>query len=310
MKKIPFSLCGLMLGILSLGNLLQGFGEIFHTMCGVVGILLGILWIIRNITQPVLFFKEMNQPVTASIAGTFCMSLMLLSVYAKLFFGPGAIWIWYLGVLLHCVLIIWFTVRFMIPPVLEKVYASYFVVYVGIAAAAIAAPAFEMNTVGMYIFKFGFTVYFPLLCIIIARYIKCGEPTDGQKPLFCIYAAPLSLCLTGYLQVAKSPNPVFVAGVLLAAQISYVIAVRKMLIYMKLSCIPAFASFTFPTVISAIAMRKAVACLAQEGIIGNILDIVGMVEVVIAVCVVVFVSFRFIQEIIKKETVTKYRHYQ
>ena len=97
--------------------------------------------------------EDMQNPIMASVSGTFPMALMLLSTYVKPFIGPAAMYIRFFAIGLHIVLIVYFTVKFILKLQLPKVFASYYIVYVGIAVAAVTAPAFEQTGIGAAAFQ-------------------------------------------------------------------------------------------------------------------------------------------------------------
>ena len=147
-KKVPVPLCGVMLGTAALGNLLQSYSEGVRYVCGVVAGLLLVLVLLKWILFPKMVKEDLGNPIMASVAGTFPMALMLLSVYVKPFIGQAAFYIWILAILLHVALIIYFTVKFVVKLQMPKVFASYYIVYVGIAVASITAPAYEQLKIG------------------------------------------------------------------------------------------------------------------------------------------------------------------
>ena len=101
---------------------------------------------------------------SASVFATFPMGTMLLAGYAKPFIGGAAQIIWFAAVILHAALIVWFTLKYMVGLKLERVFASYFIVYVGIAASSITAPAFGQQAIGQAAFWFAFI---SLLCLLV-----------------------------------------------------------------------------------------------------------------------------------------------
>ena len=70
----------------------------------------------------------MRSPIMASVSGTFPMALMLLSIYAKPFIGQAAYYIWLFAIAMHIVLIIYFTVNFIVELQMPQVFASYYIV--------------------------------------------------------------------------------------------------------------------------------------------------------------------------------------
>lgn len=293
-KKIPLPVTGVMLGMAALGNLLQTYSEGVRLACGVIAAILGILFIIKVIVLPKQFAEDMNNPIMASVSGTFSMALMLLAGYAKPYMKGGAIIIWYFGIVLHIALIIYFTVKFMLHLKLPKVFASYFIVYVGIAVAAVTAPVFEKTAIGTAAFWFGFICALLLLALVTARYVKCKEVPEPAQPLFCIYTAPVSLCLAGYIQSVMPKSLVLIGFMAILASLIYLVVLVKLPSYLRLKFYPSYAAFTFPFVISAIAMKMTMACLANMGQPLPFLKYVVLIETIIASVLTVYALIRFV----------------
>ena len=132
LQAIPLPLSGVMLGFAALGNLLQSYGEWLRAICGAVSFVLFVLLVLKFLVLPASLKEDMKNPVTASVSATFPMGMMLLTVYAKPFLGVVSLWLWWLAIALHTALILYFTVAFLLNLQLQKVFASYFIVYVGI----------------------------------------------------------------------------------------------------------------------------------------------------------------------------------
>lgn len=299
-RKIPIPICGVILGLAALGNLLQSYSENIRYACGIMAGLLLVLFALKCIMFPKDITKDMNDPITASIAGTFSMALMLLSTYLKPFIGSAALYIWYLAILLHIVLIIYFTVKFMFKLDMRKVFASYYIVYVGIAVAAISAPAFKKQSIGAAAFWFGFVTFIALLVLITVRYARYKEIPNPAKPFICIYAAPASLCTAGYIQSVAPKSFGFLIAMYALAAVLYIFSLVKAIKYMKLPFFPSYAAFTFPFVISAIASKQTVACAAKLGTPMPALKYVVTLETMIAVVLVFYVLIRFLAFIFGK----------
>lgn len=292
-KKVPVPLCGVMLGLAALGNLLQSYGEGIRYACGVLAAFLLILILLKLILFPQMIKEDMKNPIMASVAGTFPMALMLLSTYVKPWIGAAAMYIWYFAIALHIVLIVYFTMKFILKLELPKVFASYYIVYVGIAVAAVTAPAYEKLAVGTAAFWFGFITLILLLVLVTVRYVKCPQVPEPAQPLICIYAAPTSLCIAGYVQSVTPKSRGFLLAMLAVATVLYIFALVKAIGYLKLKFYPSYAAFTFPFVISAIATKQTMACLANMGQPMPILQYVVLVETIIAVVFVLYTFVRF-----------------
>jgi exfoliative toxin A/B len=295
-KKVPLPICGVILGTAALGNLLQSYSEGVRYVCGIFAAFLLILFILKLIIYPQMFIEDMKNPIMASVSGTLPMALMILSTYVKPFIGKVAYAVWLIAIALHIVLIVYFTVKFIFKLQLSKVFASYFIVYVGIVVASITAPAYaQEDFIGTIAFWFGFIALILLLVLVTLRYIRCREVPEPAKPLICIYTAPVSLCIAGYVQSVTPKSYIFLVAMLAVASLIYIFALIKAIYYLRLKFYPSYAAFTFPFVISAIAIKQTMACAAKLGQPMPWLSGIVLVETVIAVILVVYTYIRFVK---------------
>lgn len=304
-KKIPLPITGVMLGLAALGNLLQSYSEGLRLLCGGASAILGILFLIKLFAYPSMVKEDMKNPIMASVSGTFPMALMLLSVYLKPFVGAGAVYLWYIGIALHVALILYFTQKFMMKLDVTKVFASYFIVYVGIAVAGITAPAFGMLAIGNGAFWFAFAALLCLLALVGYRYVKFPQIPDPAKPLFCIFAAPTSLCLAAYIQSVEAKSASMVMGMLLLSSAIYLLVLIKLPSLLKLPFFPSYAAFTFPFVITAIAAKMSLAFFTKAQISVSFLPYVVMLETAIAAVLVVYTLIRYMQFLVAAPVAAK-----
>lgn len=68
-----------MLGRVTLGSLLQSYGEGFHVAFGTIAVLLGLPFVAKLIGDLESIQNDMKNPMLASISGTFSMALLLLT---------------------------------------------------------------------------------------------------------------------------------------------------------------------------------------------------------------------------------------
>ena len=296
-QKVSIPVCGVMLGTAALGNLLQSYSEGIRYVCGAFSAFLLVLVLLKLILFPGKVKEDLGNPIMASVAGTFPMSLMILSTYVKPFIGQVSFYIWALAIALHLALIIYFTVKFILKLQMSKVFASYYIVYVGIAVAAITAPAYEKPAVGSAAFWFGFVTLIILLVLVTYRYLNFKEIPEPARALVCIYAAPASLCIAGYVQSVTPKSKGFLLGMFVAATLLYLFALVKAVSFLKLPFYPSMAAFTIPFVISAIAAKQTMACLANMGSPVPALRIIVLAETVVAVLFVVYTYVRFMMAI-------------
>lgn len=301
-KKIPLPISGVMLGFAALGNLLQSYSESIRLVCGIISLILGLLLICKIVMYPSMIKEDMKNPITAGVSATFPMSIMLLSTYLKPFTGEKAIYIWYLGILLHLALIIYFSIEFILKFNIKKVFTTYFIVYVGLAVASVSAPAFEKTNIGTVAFWFAFILCMILLVVVTYRYAKHKEIPNPAQPLFCIYAAPVNLCLAGYIQSVQIKSLVLISFLAILAFITYIIVLFKLPNYLKMSFFPSYSAFTFPFVISGIATKMTMAYLSKIGYTIVFLKYVVLLQTIIATILVIYTLYRFILFLIPEKS--------
>ena len=80
------------------------------------------------------------------------------------------------------------------------------------------------TSVGTVAFWFGFFCLVVLFIVVSVRYVKYGPVSDSAESLACIYAAPTSLCIAGYIQSITPKSVPFLLVMLAIASIIYVVS--------------------------------------------------------------------------------------
>ena len=311
LKRVPLPLSGVALGFAALGNLLSAYNMSFKVICGVLAFIGLILITGKYLSDIEAFTTDMKNPVIASVSGTYTMALMLLAVYVKPLVPAFAIALWYIAVVLHFILIIYFTLNIVlkikIPDEMMKIAASFFIVYVGIAVASVTAPAFKNMALGQICFWIGFILYIPFFIYVSYRYIKLGNKKIEAKALASIYAAPASLCVAGYISSFEQKNILFLGGLYIFSLLMYLVgtavAIDLFVSFVKnndFKFYPSFAGLTFPFVISAIATKQFNAVLTKMDIqmwIRPVLPLIFNIELVIAILGVIFAAVCFARHV-------------
>ena len=254
-KKTPYPMAGLMLALAATGNLVMSYGEIFRNFFGVLSAILFLLLLTKIIMFPASLSEGFSNPVVASVIPTFSMGVMLLSTYLKPFLPTLSYYIWIGALILHIVLIMVFTVKYLFKLNIKTVFPSYFVVYVGIVVASVSAPAFDQVQLGQYIFWFGLTSYALLLPLISYRVFRVKAIPEPALPTLIIFAAPASLLLAGYLNSFTDKSMGMIIFLLALALLMLVFAFAKIPKLLNLQFYPSYSAFTFPFVISSIALK-------------------------------------------------------
>ena len=298
-EKIPLPICGVILALFSLGNLLNDTHPLLKAICAALGMIFLILIISKLILYPEKIKADFQNPILTSNSGTFSMSLMLLSTYLSPFIPNIAFGIWILGVALHILLMIYFTHHFIIHNFnILTVYPSYWIVYVGITMGAITAHAHNLEEIGIIFFIVGFIAMILTMPLIIYRYIKYTDIPNGNKPLICIFTAVLSILIVGYINSFNTISNEFLMVMYIFACILYIFAFVKFIEYRNLKFYPSFAAFSFPFVISGLATKGVISKIGPNIILNNILNI----ETVIATVIVAYVLMKYIKFLSRKSS--------
>ncbi|MFL0268982.1 TDT family transporter [Candidatus Clostridium radicumherbarum] len=294
-KKVPIPLAGLILAFATVGNLVQSYGAVYRNIFGSIAALLLLLLLIKLVTYPKDIIEHLQNPIVASVSPTFAMGLMILSTYLKPYFPKAAFGMWVMGLILNIILIIYFTKKFIFNFNIQRLFPSYFIVYVGIVAASVTAPAYNQNSIGQAVFWFGFVLYLLLLPIVIYRVFVVKSIPEPAMPTIAIMAAPASLCLTGYLACfqAKDFSIVVFLGILSFIMFLGVLLYLPKLL--KLKFYPSFSSFTFPLAISAVAMKQTNAYLLKLHKTLYLLNYIVKFQEILTIVIILYVLIKYLQ---------------
>lgn len=293
-QGVPIPAAGVALGLAALGNLLSPFSGVARGALGACSAALVLLVVLKAAMHPAVFKDDLRNPVVATTAATLFMSLMQLATYAEPFARDVALVVWCLAIAGHLGLMAWFTKSFMARFRLTDVHATYFICYVGIVVASLTSPTFGMEALGKVLFWFGFACYIALLALVTVRYAR-HEVAEPAKPTFCVYAAPMSLSLAGYLAVFDEPNLAFVGALAFAAQALFLMVLTQVPKFLRLRFYPSYAAMTFPFVITATAFGSAVSAMRTAGVaLGPWCDALVLAETAFAAAMVLYVFARYL----------------
>jgi len=293
-RRIPTPIAGLMLALGAGGNLMASYGSGIRGLLGMISLIIFILTLIKVLVDPAVIREELKNPVVASVIPTFFMGGMILSTYAKPYIGGGAFVLWGVCVAMHLSMMIFYTKRFIMNFKIQKIFPSIFVVYVGIVTASVTAPAYGMQRAGQMFFWTGLILYLILLPIAGYRAVKVKGIPEAALPTITIFAAPASLCLAGYMSSFSEKNIgmiLFLTGLSLFMYFLVLAMLPKLL---KLQFYPSYSAFTFPLVISAVAIKMVNRYFRAAGKMDVLGGVVKLQEI-IALAVVFYVLFNFIK---------------
>ncbi|RCW48665.1 MULTISPECIES: TDT family transporter [unclassified Halanaerobium] len=298
-KNTPIAISGLMLGLAGLGNLIAPYGSIYKTAAGILSAAIALLLISRFIFFYPDCLKDLENSIIASVALTFPMGIMILSTYIKNISHQAALFSWYTAVVLHALLILLFSFKFIINFDIKKVFPSYFIVYVGIVVGTVTAPAFNRIQLGQILFYFGFICYMILLPVVSYRVFKIKQIAKPALPTLAIFTAPAGLCLAGYMSSFSEKNT-FIFSLLLALTLISAAAVISYLPKMiSIGFYPSFSAFTFPFVITGIGLKMSSIYL-KEKFNFSFLKYPALIVELLAVILVIYVFLHYFKFLLNK----------
>lgn len=299
-KRTPTPIVGLILALAATGNLVQSYGNKYRNIFGIISAIILILYLMKFIKYPKIVNEELNNPVVASVFPTLSMAVMLLATYIKPFIPSLAFSIWIIGLILHGILILNFTKEYIIQFNIKEVYPSWFIPYVGIAVGSITAPVFRVLWLGKLLFWFGIISYFILLPLVLKRVLVVKNIPKPIQPTIAIFAAPVALCLAGYMNSFTDRNMVLMWPLVIISQISYLMVILQLPNLLKLKFFPSYSAFTFPLVISAISIKLTNGFLVNKGQSMWILKYIVKIEEAMGVLIVLYVLMKYIRFILKE----------
>jgi len=288
-QNLPMPFCGLMLASTATGNLLETYSPVLHGVFGGIAFLFMIMILLKIILFPQIFWREMRDPVLFSVFGAFTMAMFFISAYLKELIGQSAIILWYFNAFIYVIYIIYFTVKFVLKINIKDVYTGYLIVYVGIIALSNTAQVFHQETLGQLVFWLGVAFLTPNLLLLAYRYVKYPNIKKGLQPLFGVYAAPFALCLVGYMKSFPDKSHTMIMILLALSLMFYLLALTRIISIFTREFYPSFASYTFPFVNSAIALKLVIAYYDWTGII----ILVNNLQIILAVFLVLYVMTRY-----------------
>lgn len=298
LKLVPMPIVGLMLSLAALGNLIQSYGEVYRSIFGVLSAIIFIFATLKFMCDFSGLKNDLTTPIGASVFPTYSMGIMLLATYLKPWNQEVAFGLWIAGIVLHIALILYFTAKFVKNFNIMEVFPSWFIVYVGIAVASVTGKAFH-PVIGKWAFCFALLSYFILIPIVGKRVLLIKKIPEPALPTLIIFSAPGSLCLAGYLNSFETKHMLLFGFLLILSQVIYLLAIIKLIQLLKLKFYPSYSGFTFPLVISAIALKSSNAFLITKGYSIGFLSVLVKIEEIIAVLIVCYVLVRYIDTIIK-----------
>ena len=288
-KKIPLALSSLVLALFSLSNQISQLTLIAQGiwLIAIFGfaLVLGRLIIGYRQTQ-----EDLHNPVIASAFPSFFMAAFLFAGRLPLAqTGLSIAWIGLLG--LYIAYIIFFSLRFLRPLVLEQVYPSWFVVYVGPAISLATVPDSIPNSSKALILGLTGLATLSLFPLILWRIRRLTIP-QPVLPILAILAAPLALLITSSIKSGQRPDTILLVGLLVFSQLFFFFALGLFAKLVKKGFVPLFAAFSFPLVNSVNAFKAATTSLK---LVNPMTHLIYLAELLLVLAIMVYLLYHFLK---------------
>lgn len=296
-QVVPIPISGLMLGLVSLGNLFLSMDKAaFGHVCFFIGIFLFLLIIGKLIFAFSSILEEMQNPIIASVSPTFTMGTLSISsglhYYGVSEFIIHIIWI--LAATTQVFIIFYFIRTFIWKKrmTISDIYPSWLIMFVGTAVMPLTASDLSgAFTKSIVIFAIcAFNVLVPILIFRVFIRKDLPEPTI---PMLTILTAPASISLAAYFQQFESQFGI-VLTLFIIAQLLYFLVLSKLPGALQLPFYPSYAAFTFPLVISATATYGVIHYFGQNGMSTSWLETYFYFQLIFSAIIVFYVLIRYI----------------
>lgn len=292
-RHVPMAATGLALAILTLGNLLRPFGSGVRYSLGVLGALLLAVVVVRVLADGPGAREQLGTPVALGVLPTSTMGFMVAASYLQPYLPGLALVLWVVALVAQLGIIAVFLRRYVLHPRLENVVPSWFVTFVSLSVAAITAPAFGAEAFGQVLVRVAFAGYVLALVPNLVRLLRGPALPDSARPTLAIFTSPVSLVLVAYLTAFPDPRPGIVKGLLALVAANYLAVTLALPKLLRSAFSPAYAAFSFPYVISAVAFAGAHGFLSDRGTT-TALAPVALVSKWLAIALVGYVLARFV----------------
>lgn len=294
LRNTPIPLAGVALAFAAFAGLLQKYSEVAFIASAFISALLILFLLAKVVLCPHAVRQDMGNPQLASVSGTLLMAIMQQATFLRSIAFDVSLAIWSCACALQLALLIWFSVKVVRAFNLKDVVPSYLICYVGIVVAAVTGMAFSLDLVSRILFWTGVGCFPISLSIVLFRYRKHPVP-EPAKPLFFIFAAPISLILVGYIAVFDETNPYVLAILLIASQGVLLFVCLALPRFISRDFKPSFSAMTFPFVISATALDGAFAYYRDAGYaLPQVFDWLLWAEIAVGAVLSTFVLVHYI----------------
>lgn len=297
LKNYPLPISGMFLSMLTLGNILQVYSSFIKIVIGIFITFFYFMYLIKIFIFRKDVISNFNNSLVASSFPVIAMASVVYSSYVKFLSEEFANFLWYGAVIFYAIYIPYFSYKFLRNFEIEKVFASWYIVYVGPAIIGIFSKISGNYFIGKASFYFGFINFLVLLPIICYRVIKYRSLSDIQRPSLIVLAAPASLLFLSYYFSFAEKNYKMIVFLFCCSLIFYLLSLIFLPRIIKQDFQPTISAITFPMVTGAYVSKIMTELFVNYSFIFSFLY---FVQLIIANFVVVFALGSYIKFFVKQ----------
>ncbi|MGO3047747.1 MAG: ethanolamine utilization protein EutJ, partial [Streptococcus thermophilus] len=192
---------------------------------------------------------------------------------------------------LYIAYIIFFSLRFLRPLVLEQVYPSWFVVYVGPAISLVTIPDSIPNSTKALILGLTGLATLALFPLVFWRMRQIAIP-HLYRSILAILAAPLALLITSSIKSGQRPDTILLVGLLIFSQLFFFFALGLFTRLVNKGFVPLFAAFSFPLVNSINAFKAVTTSLK---LLNPMTHLIYLAELLPVLAIMIYLLYHFIK---------------
>ena len=308
LERIPVPCVATFLSFLTLGNVYGGLGFVWlRYLIMALGTIFMICYILKIAMFSKTFLSEYDQTIPASLYGAFSMVLMVLgSFYYEMGLPFGKI-IWFIGVAIHCVHIIIFTIKHtfgkvLLPKNFINMMPSWFVTYNGWMVACVTGGKMNAGPILKFITIYGCIIYIVLLPFMIWRLLNV-EIKNAAYHTMAVLLAPCSLCVVSLINVNGQNNGILLSFMYICVLASLAFILFKLPDFFSFDFYPGFAGLTFPMAIGVVASQKMAGYLTEKGSesLGYAVTQLAGLQIFVTSMLVGYVMLMFLRMFLKKQ---------
>ncbi|WAW14182.1 hypothetical protein [Peptostreptococcus equinus] len=253
-SRIPLPITALALGWVILGNVFMDIIPFLGDISMIISIVLLCGVIVKLFASPIDFYRKVKSPVGLSVFSCFPLSLIMISPWLKTVVGDINTYIWEFGLIMHTVILVIFTIKYVVNFKLKHIFPSWLLIYYGLGFAAMTSPQFGMIIFGGAIYYSLEFISFIIIPLVLFRMAQ-RQGTSASQPLSSLLLIPSSVLLLTYLNITEKVDLSKVWILFIITQILIVITLALMIIRMLDGYYPSWSAYVIAICLGSYATK-------------------------------------------------------